>query len=531
MSHHQSPRWESYLPGAFCLLALALFAALAAPGGAGAQPPAAPPAATLQPPPATPVPTFDEQLWAAMGQEAWYVQNGYTNAPPPAARPPVTPRLVLTGTLTPGAYLPYAAYEYVPSTDTPTPTRTPTPTATATNPPPQNVEARAIWITRFDWTWICAQPCALPGPSDIQQMVANVASAGFNMILFQIRGTADAYYTPGLEPWSSRLTATTGSTLGQDPGWDPLAVMIAEAHARGIQVHAYFNTFPTWLGTEAPPNNTTPLHAIYRWGQEPPAPPNDWKYWRVWDTNHQWMLLNSSYLWASPGNDWVVDDNLVATANDIVSRYAVDGLHLDLVRYPGGNYSCDPRSEERWGASCFSGGDYAARQKEFITELVSRMYNEAVIPQNRHVALSAAVWWYPRNDYGLICGPGSDYYQDSYRWLGSGGAAVVDYEMPMMYGCSDFASDANWIAVMQGWLNNRAGRQVFPGISSDPNQVSFSQIVNRINAERAYAAAVGAVPGHAIFSYGAANSNGYWDDFAAGPYAQAAYAPTPTWHP
>ncbi len=45
------------------------------------------------------------------------------------------------------------------------------------------------------------------------------------------------------------------------------------------------------------------------------------------------MLLNSNYLWASPGSDWLVEDHIVAVATDILQRYAVDGLHLDMVRY------------------------------------------------------------------------------------------------------------------------------------------------------------------------------------------------------
>ena len=75
------------------------------------------------------------------------------------------------------------------------------------------------------------------------------ANANFNAIFFQVRGNADAYYASQLEPWASRPSGT----LGQDPGWDPLAVAIAEGHARGLEVHAWINVFPSWLGETAPP--------------------------------------------------------------------------------------------------------------------------------------------------------------------------------------------------------------------------------------------------------------------------------------
>ena len=115
-------------------------------------------------------------------------------------------------------------------TATTTPTATATATATATPDPTLPVEMRAIWISRFDWAGSYT-------PQKIDEMVANVAYAGFNAIFFQVRGEADAFYDSQHEPWSARLTGT----LGQNPGWDPLARLIQQAHAAGIQHHAYLH--------------------------------------------------------------------------------------------------------------------------------------------------------------------------------------------------------------------------------------------------------------------------------------------------
>nr|MBC7244007.1 family 10 glycosylhydrolase [Chloroflexota bacterium] len=464
---------------------------------------------------------FDEQLWAILGHEAWYVAHGYLDAPPAAE---IEPTPVPNGGLLPMSYpnqlyLPIAFRAML---------QVPTPTATPTVASPE-IEARAIWVTRFDWT--CMLPdCPdgqLPGPDIIWQMVANIDAAGFNMILFQVRSQGDAFYTPGLEPWSARLTGTYTATLGQNPGWDPLATLITAAHARGIQVHAYFNVYSVWSGTAAPPDDTQPLHPFWVWSR---APGSSWAYWRQWDMNHQPMLLNAHYLWASPGNDWLVENHLVATAVDILTRYDVDGLHLDLVRYAGVNYSCDPRSEERWGAPCFTEDGYADWQRAQITRLIRRIYQEGIVPLDRQALLSAAVWWFPQDLWGMGCAGGYDrYYQDSRGWLSEG---IVDAEMPMLYGCSAFVGgsvgDDNWITVMRDWLSHRASRFVFPGISAD---MDWASIEMRINAERREAAAIGAVPGHAIFSYGIVNSRGYWNAFASGPYKQRATPPCPAWHP
>lgn len=367
-------------------------------------------------------------------------------------------------------------------------------------------------MTRYDWTTL-GQPAR---PEAIDAIVDRAANAGFNMIFFQVRAQGDAYYTPGLEPWAARLTGSSGATLGQDPGWDPLAHMLQQAHARGLQVHAYLNVYPAWLGTTPPPH-TTPEHLFWAFSQRPGS---NWAYWRQWDQNHQPMSLNSGYLWASPAVEFV-EDQAVAVAADIASRYPVDGIHLDLVRYAGPGYSCDPRSEERYGAACFSGGDYPDFQRSLVTHLISRMYGE-VRPLRPHLMLSAAVWWYPIDQWGFGCSEGyNTYYQDSQSWLAAG---VIDAVAPMLYGCPALEDLDNWTAVVRDFQDHRAGRYIFPGISTDVS--SFSAIAERIAAARAAGAA-----GQALFSYTSLNAHDYWDDLANGPYAQPAAPPPIPWHP
>ncbi len=458
--------------------------------------------------------------------------------------PRAVPSLVVTPQLTPAiTQSPNHSITQSPAptaeTPLPSPTATPaptvTPSATATRRPATTVEMRALWITRFDGT--CAvddpeHPCPpdgqLPGPDTVRQMVANADEAGFNTLLFQVRGNGDAYYTPGLEPWAARLTGTFSNTLGQNPGWDPLAVLLDEAHARGMRVQAYFNTYPTWLGAGPPRADTVPQHPYWQWSG---AAGNDLS-WLVWGGDHVPMQFNDGYIWASPA-DTMVQDHLVATAADILKRYPLDGLHLDLARYPGGGYSCDPASEARWGAcpAAIAGTGYADGQRAAVTALVQRMRDEVAVPLGRHVWLDAAVWWYPYDTYGLNCTAGYDnYYQDSYGWLAQG---AIDAEFPMLYGCSAFGAgeegDEAWTTVMHGWLDHRAGGSVFPGIHAD--EISWDSIVARIDAERAYAASAGAVPGHAIFSYSYVAAHDYWAAFANGPYAERAAAPLPEGHP
>src|SRR5262245_16457839 len=94
-------------------------------------------------------------------------------------------------------------------------------------------EVRAVWLTTvngLDW----------PDTHDpVQQrrslleILDKLAAARFNTVFFQVRCRGDALYRSRFEPWSQELTGT----LGDDPGWDPLAFVIQEGHARGLEVH------------------------------------------------------------------------------------------------------------------------------------------------------------------------------------------------------------------------------------------------------------------------------------------------------
>jgi uncharacterized lipoprotein YddW (UPF0748 family) len=222
----------------------------------------------------------------------------------------------------------------------------------------------------------------------------------------------------------------------------------------------------------------------------------------------------NKYLWASPGVD-EVRDHIVAVVSDIVSRYNVDGVHLDLVRYINRDYSYDPISNAIIAASGKDRGDW---QRERVTELV-RMIYEAIGQPESGIHLSAAVWFcYDDCGFGLSSGFAGR-YQDSIGWLRDG---IIDAIAPMLYAADAFQSNSTWQTVMLQFQDREeiAGRPVYPGIHGT---LSFSDIATRIQ----YARDAGAV-GHAIFSYGHVNQNGYWDDFANGPYAQpATHAPLP----
>jgi uncharacterized lipoprotein YddW (UPF0748 family) len=363
-----------------------------------------------------------------------------------------------------------------------------------------SAEGRALWVPR--WSYKTA--------ADVRNIVRKAAGANFNILLFQVRGNGDAYYSSVYEPWADRLTGT----LGGYPGWGPLALAIQEAHSAGLELHAYVNVYPSWLG-ETPPGPSNPRHMYHTLNS---LYKNEWVQW---DSNRNPVGLNKHYLTANPGHPAVIE-HIVAVCKDIVLNYDVDGLHLDYVRYSGQHFSYDPVSERlRREAGNPDRGDW---QRAQITELVRRIYDE-VVPLRQGVALSAAVWPIYKDKWGWVtygstsyAGYGG-YYQDSRGWLKAG---KMDFIAPMLYGTAVMNSRERFDLLVKDFSAESYGRHVYAGIHAD--YASFAEIEARINMARR-----AGCQGQAIFAYSVVESRGYWDEFRAGPYAQPAAVPSMTW--
>lgn len=344
-------------------------------------------------------------------------------------------------------------------------------------------ELRGVWVTR--WTYHT--------PEDVDAIMADVAAAGGNTVLFQVRGRFDAFYASELEPWASELSGQ----LGRDPGWDPLATAVTAGHARGLQVHAYLNTYPLWSGSSPPASTGVP---------HPLAEHPDWV---VHDEGGAPMALNSSYVFASPGNP-DVRAHIVAVAADVAERYDVDGIHLDYIRYPDEEYSHDPASLAAWGGT----GDYAAWQRQQILDTLLELRRRT------DKVLTAAVWGVYENTFGWssVSEGNLDYYQDTWAFLREG---ALDGTMPMIYWpVADTPGERlDFRTLAADHVAHASGHDVYLGI--DAASLTWAEVAGCIAASREVGAA-----GQVLFEYRALRDNGWIDDLADGPWADPAVVPS-----
>lgn len=135
-----------------------------------------------------------------------------------------------------------------------------------------------------------------------------LASLHCNAVIFQVRPEADAFFQSDIEPWTRFLTGEQG--VAPDPYWDPLAFMVEEAHARGMELHAWLNPYRvTFKDSEA-------LHPGHLYFKKPGI-----------------FKRYGKQLYFDPAEPEAVEHTVRVVA-DIVERYDVDAIHFDDYFYP-----------------------------------------------------------------------------------------------------------------------------------------------------------------------------------------------------
>ncbi len=305
---------------------------------------------------------------------------------------------------------------------------------------PRVSETRGLWVVRS----------TLVHPDSVRAMVARAAGAGFNTLLVQVRGRGDAYYSGGIEPRADGI---------QDrPAFDPLALTLKEAHARGVEVHAWMNVHlissasvisraPTHLVNSRPGLLAVPKELARELYDVDPASS------RYFERLVVHALANPDGvegLYTSPSAP-EVKERVYAVAMDLVERYEIDGIHLDYVRYPSAafDYSrgaldrfrtwIDGRITDDQRAEFVSASEqnplvfvegftepWAEFRRDQITDLVERIY-VGVKRRRPEVLVSAAV--FPDAQESFL-----HRYQDWEGWLRRG---IIDVVAPMAYNPDD----------------------------------------------------------------------------------------------
>ena len=294
-----------------------------------------------------------------------------------------------------------------------------------------NPPVRGLWVVRYN----------LATQAEIDGVIKAAETAGFQGIFAQVCGRAESYYNSDLLPLAT----------GVEPGFDPLAYLLTEAHRRGIQVHAWVNAYTISSLSQIP---ESPQHVLNRHPE-----------WILVDNNgrslrnYQKATEDVPAIFLDPGAAGV-RGFVAAIVEEILERYPVDGIHLDYIRYPGAQFGYSPSSRQQFQAvygwdplkdQLFCGSEWDDWRRAQVTATVAEI-KSIVDAQTRAVQYSTAVFFDPAVAR-------ESYFQDWPTWIQSD---LVDFVVPMVY-LEDPIRFALALQKIEDYVDQK---RVYPGIGA-----------------------------------------------------------------
>jgi uncharacterized lipoprotein YddW (UPF0748 family) len=270
-------------------------------------------------------------------------------------------------------------------------------------------DLRAMWIATVRGTdWPDGARGRAQQQAKYRRLLDTAKRLNLNAVFVQVRPAADAFYPSPYEPWSQWITGKQG----RNPGYDVLGFMLNEAHARGLEFHAWFNPYRVSKGKKLgklAANNPARQHP-------------------------GWVRKYGDGLWYDPGLPQV-RDHVTKVVLDVVRKYDIDAVHFDdyFYPYPAGGDFPDKATYGTYGKGSKS---KAAWRRKNVDTLVHGVYDQIhrAKPWVRFGISPFGVW---RNRSTDPAGSATralqsydDIYADSRGWVKKG---WVDYITPQLY--------------------------------------------------------------------------------------------------
>lgn len=327
-------------------------------------------------------------------------------------------------------------------------------------------EFRGAWIQCVNYQFMNMGTVAMQ--QSLSSQLNTLQACGINAILFQVRPEFDALYASRFEPWSRYLTGKQGTAPA--PYWDPLAWMIAQCHARGMELHAWINPY------RAKTKGTRELASTHPYFAHPE---------RYFNYDGQ-IIMDPAW----PENR----DYLCLIVTDILERYDVDGIHIDDYFYPYPDASRSPipddASYERFGR----GQNKDDWRRENVNATI-RQLHECIHEVKPWVKFGVSPFGIYRNlKSDPVQGSNTrglqnydDLYADVLKWVNEG---WVDYNIPQIYWEIGHPA-ADYDTLIRWWSEHASARPLIVGqdvdrtvAKSDPVDPSRHQMQRKMALQR-----------------------------------------------
>lgn len=264
---------------------------------------------------------------------------------------------------------------------------------------------------------------------------------GMNAVFAQVRPTGDAFYESKLAPWSKYLTGASGKSPREV--YDPMAIMIEEAHNRNMEFHAWLNPYRASMDTMA-----------FNLGEQHP-----------YHTHPEWFVQYGGKLYFNPAMP-EVRNYITEVVLEIIMKYDVDGIHFDDYFYPypaAGELYPDSEDFAKYGYGYFNIEDWRRSNVNALISQVSEMI-KTVSPHVKFGISPFGVWRnsaVDANGSRTQAGIASydNLYADVLLWLEKG---WIDYVAPQIYWNIGFPA-ADYELLLDWWHQHSFGKHIYVG--------------------------------------------------------------------
>lgn len=325
----------------------------------------------------------------------------------------------------------------------------------------QQPELRGVWIA-----WAGAN---IPSKEAIAVMMEDIAAHNLNVVYVDVWRYGYPYFRS--EVFFQHTGLYTDPALAA--GRDVLMDMIAEGHRVGLQVEAWFE-----YGFVACQGNNDIIYTMHP----------DWFAMRRDGS----VLFNGSYnyKWLSHCHP-DAQKFLIDLCQEVATKYDIDGIELDRVRYPELDCGYDSFTVELYKSehngnpppNTISDPGWKAWRADKLTQFMSLFYDslKAVRPD---IDISNAPIVYP---YGY-----DNFCQNWIPWINNG---FLDFVTPQIYRASN-ATYTYELNLQLAYVNDQS--KFYPGITSiyDTYLIPTTEIIDMIQTTRSRG-----LQGHVIWYY------------------------------
>ncbi len=259
---------------------------------------------------------------------------------------------------------------------------------------------RACWISQYDTDGVYGtsglQRDKEEFRENIRNMYGKLVERGINTVIVQLRPNGDSFYPSAYYCPSNYVTGN----YAIDFTYDPLVIMVEEAHAVGLSFHGWIN--PLRCMEESKLSAINISYGIRKFEQEHMG---------------DYLVNYGGRLYLNPGRE-EVRQLIIDGAAEIVRYYDVDGIHIDDYFYPTSDLSFDRQAfndqDEYTNVAAFRRGS--------LNKLVGGIYS-AVKAENPKVLFGVS----PAGNLSNVRGA----FADVDTWLSTEG--YLDYIMPQLY--------------------------------------------------------------------------------------------------